>query len=60
VEIPDCFFATGRWSGTVEFSTRDGVTAARTRRRGPMNARALGLLCTLRADLQWEKYSQKN
>jgi len=25
-----------------------------------MNARALGLLCTLRADLQWEKYSQKN
>ena len=60
MEIPDYFFATGRWSGTVEFSTRDGVTVARTRRRGPLNARALALLRNLRANVQWENDSGKN
>jgi hypothetical protein len=57
---PRLFLATGRWSGTVESSTRDGATAARTRRRGPMNARALALLRTLRANVQWENDSEKN
>ena len=51
---PRLFLATGRWSGTVESSTRDGATAARTRRR------ALALLRTLRANVQWENDSEKN